>query len=243
MTLNYEENIESFASTFRSEIVFDLRQLIDDGVRINVLFDEGRETLLTVLLAVDEENDAVIFDWGGSESANRRLLESKRNFFVANPHGVRNQFVTSRVWETTYEGRPAFATPIPEKFVRLQRREFFRLTLPVTQRRPCRFTSGEEGTQWEMAVVDICLGGVGLETHLPKLPFERGQIIAGAVVDLDKFGLIEADLEIRYIDTVVHGRKQVTRLGCRFVNLGRVQEHQVQRFVTQVQREERARLG
>ncbi len=241
--LSYEENIDAYTLDYRPEIISNLRQLIAHGERVNVMFDEGRETLLTVLLQVDEEADAVIFDWGGSESSNRRLLASPRTFFVASPHGVRNQFVGSRVWETSYEGRPAFATPIPHKYVRLQRREFFRLTMPVTRRPLCRFRAGETEVQWEMAVIDIGLGGVGLESHIERLPFEIGQIIQGATIDLDKFGMLEANLDVRYVDHIERGRKHASRLGCHFVKLSRGQEYELQRFVTHIQREERARLG
>lgn len=243
MANDNDDNLESFAITFRREIVFYLRQLINDGERINVIFDEGRETLLTVLLDVDEEANTVIFDWGGSEAANRKLLNASRVFFVANPQGVRNQFITTRVTETSYKKRPAFATTIPDKYVRLQRREFFRLHLPVTQRRPCTFKFGDDPKVWEMLVVDIGLGGVGLECQAASLPMELGQTIKGAIIDLGKFGKLQVDLEIRFKGTTTRGNKELSRLGTHFVRLSNAQENELQRFVTFVQREERARLG
>lgn len=243
MSSSNEENLESYTITFRREIVFYLRQLINDGERISVVFDEGRETVLTVLLDVDEENNTVIFDWGGSPSTNRRLLESPRSFFIANPNGVRNQFITARVWETTYQGRPAFATAIPDKYVRLQRREFFRMLLPMTQRRPCTFKMPDSEKVWEMSVIDLGLGGAGLEAPMESLPFAVGQILPQVRIDLGKFGRIEVDLEIRYAGSASRGNKQVSRLGCHFVKLGRAQENDLQRFITHVQREERAKLG
>lgn len=232
-----------FNITFRREIVFYLRQLINDGELITVTFDEGRETLLTVLIDLDEQKDMLIFDWGASEAVNNHLLQSARNFFVANPQGVRNQFSSSRVWQITYKKRPAFATAIPAKFVRLQRRDFFRLSLPFTQRRPCKFKFGEAATEWNMAVVDIGLGGIGLEAQAAELPFERGQTIPRVSVDLGKYGKLELDVIVRFVGSVARGNKSVGRLGCQFVKLTPAQENDVQRFVTQVQREERAKLG
>jgi c-di-GMP-binding flagellar brake protein YcgR len=243
MSQSYEENLESFTITFRREIVFYLRQLINDGERINVMFDEGRETLLTVLLDVDEENDRFIFDWGGSESSNQRLLRNDHAIFVATPHGVRNQFVATHFRETNYKKRPAFAAKIPDKYVRLQRREFFRLMLPMTQRRPCSFQTAESEKLWEMSVVDIGLGGVGLEAPAATLPFELGQTLERVTIDLGKFGKLQVDLEIRYAGSVSRGAKQSSRLGCRFLKLNHAQENELQRFITQVQREERAKLG
>jgi c-di-GMP-binding flagellar brake protein YcgR len=243
MSSSNEENLESYTITFRREVVFYLRQLINDGERISVVFDEGRETVLTVLLDVDEEKNAIVFDWGGSESTNRRLLEANRIFFIAKPQGVRNQFITTRVRETTYKNRPAFITDIPDTYVRLQRREFFRMLLPMTQRRPCTFKMPGAEKVWEMSVIDLGLGGAGLESPMESLPFEVGQILPQVRIDLGKFGRIEVDLEIRYAGSASRGNKQVSRLGCHFVKLGRAQENELQRFITHVQREERAKLG
>jgi c-di-GMP-binding flagellar brake protein YcgR len=240
MALNYEENIDAFAIVVRREIVFYLRQLINDAERMTVMFDAGRETLLTMPLDIDEDADLLIFDWGGSESVNRRLLASQRSFFVATPLGIRHQFAATQIWERAHNRQPAFATRIPERLVRLQRREFFRLPLPPRQRRPCTLVAGAANTPWEMSIVDIGLGGVALESPIPALPFEIGQAIPRATLDLGKFGKIEVALEIRYVGSDNRGEDQVGRLGCHFVKLSRIQENELQRFMTLVQREEAA---
>lgn len=240
---SFDDNVESYTITFRREIVFYLRQLINDGERVSVVFDEGRETILTVLIDVDEEKNTILFDWGSTESTNRKLLESKRNFFIATPGGVRNQFVTAKVWEGSYKGRPAFLTTIPDKYVRLQRREFFRMSLPITQRRPCTFKMPDSDKVWEMSVVDIGLGGVGLEAAVPTLPFAIGDTLPRVTIDLGKFGKIEVDLTVRFAGSGTRGSKPVSRLGCHFVKIRPAQENELQRFITQVQREERAKLG
>lgn len=244
MALNYEENLEAYTITFRREIVFYLRQLINDGDRVSVMFDGGRETLLTVLLDVDEEKNLLYFDWGGSETIGRKLIDSDRVYFTASPHGVRNQFMTTRVTQAEYEGSRAFATPVPSKYVRLQRREFFRLHLPMMQRRPCRFSVGEPAQDFQMSVVDIGIGGVALEGEVVVAPFETGQIIPKARIDLgSKTGLIVTDLEVRSAASITRGRIEIGRLGCQFVKLSQAYETELQRFITNVQREEKAKLG
>lgn len=246
MSSSFEDNIESFTITFRREIVFYLRQLINDGDRITVTFDGGKENLLTVLLDVDEENGMVIFDWGGSELANRKLIDSDRAYFIATPHGVRNQFVATRVTQTTYRSRPAFATPIPAAYIRLQRREFFRLSLPMTRRPPGRITFGDPPKEYELSVVDIGIGGVAMEGAVPTEALTIGDIIPKAAIDLGKlgkFGVIQTDVQVRYIGQVTRGRTEATRLGLHFVKLHQSHENELQRFITQVQREERAKLG
>jgi c-di-GMP-binding flagellar brake protein YcgR len=237
-----DENLDEFTITFRREIVFYLRQLINEGVQISVVFNEGHDTLLTMLLEVNEENGTLIFDWGGSEELNRRFLKSERNYFVARPQGVRNQFFTGAAKEVTYNKRRAFAVKLPEKYVRLQRREFFRLALPMTQRPRCTLRA-EDGREMQAETVDIGLGGIGLEVPSLTIPCELGQTFTDATIDLKNFAVLKVALKICFVGQVSRGNKQLIRLGCNFGKISAAQEHELQRFITHVQREERARLG
>lgn len=236
------EELERFTTDNRREIVFYLNQLINDGERVSVIFDDGNETVLTVLLHVDEEKNLLVFDWGGSELSNAKLLRSDRNLFVCSPHGVKNQFSTGAVRETTFKGRRAFATRLPDRYTRLQRREFFRLILPMTRRPLCSIPRGA-GETLELSVVDISIGGIAAEVPGKQAPFEPGQVLAGARIDLKNFGTLEVDLEVRNSGEVQRGGKTHGRIGCNFVKLSNAKEHLLQRFITDVQREERARLG
>jgi c-di-GMP-binding flagellar brake protein YcgR len=127
------EELERFSTNHRREILFHLYQLINDRERVSVIFNEGNEMFLTVLLDIDETQDLLIFDWGGSEVTNQKLLKSERNFFICTPLVVKNQFMTGAVRETSYQQRRAFVTHLPERYTRMQRREFFRMVLPLTR--------------------------------------------------------------------------------------------------------------
>lgn len=236
------EDIEKFTTSHRREIVFYLRQLINEGERISVVFNDGRETVLTVLLDVDEAENMLVFDWGGSELANRKLLQSEHNFFVCAPHGVKNHFVAGPVYETSYNKRPAFGTRLPTQFTRLQRREFFRLVLPMTRRPPC-IVPREDGPAMTLSGVDISIGGIAAELPGGQLPFEIGQVLPRVRIELKGIGTLEVDLEVRNRCDIQRGGKVMGRIGCSFVKLSHAMEHQLQRFITDVQREERARLG
>jgi flagellar brake protein len=241
MSLPIDESVESFTITFRREIVFYLRQLINDKDPISVSFNEGNDTLLTLLLHLDDEQDLLYFDWGSSEENNRRLLQSERNFFVAMPGGVRNQFMCGRPQAVTYQGRPAFAVKLPEKYVRLQRREYFRLVLPLTQRPACFIT--HEGKTMELSTVDIGIGGIGLEAPALLFPCELGTEFSDVRIEFKGYGELRAPLAVRYSGELTKGSKQLKRLGCVFLKLSAAQENLVQKFMANIQREERAKLG
>ncbi|MDP1653717.1 MAG: flagellar brake protein [Rhodocyclaceae bacterium] len=237
------EELDKFSTNHRREILFYLHHLISDGERVSVVFNEGSEMFLTVLLDIDEEHGLLIFDWGGSEETNQKLLKSERNFFVCAPHGVKNQFMTGAVREISYQQRRAFATRLPERFTRLQRREFFRLTLPFTRRPLCTLPL-ENGEPRQLSVIDISIGGLAME--LPpgeSSSFEVGQKLAQAHIELKVGGMLEVDLEVRNVCELQRGNKLFGRVGCQFIAPSHAVEHQLQRFISDVQREERARLG
>lgn len=236
------EELEKFTTTHRREVLFYLNQLINDGERVSVVFDEGRESVLTVLLHVDEAEDQLIFDWGGSEAANRKLLQSERCFFVCTPLGVKNQFMTGLVRETTYQKRRAFITRLPTQYTRLQRREFFRLILPM-MRRPTCLIRQDSGPAVQLSIVDLSIGGVAAEFPGGRLPFNMGQVLPRVRIELKGTGVLDVDLEVRNCAEFQRGGKVTGRMGCSFVKLSHAMENQLQRFITDVQREERARLG
>jgi c-di-GMP-binding flagellar brake protein YcgR len=236
------EELEKFSTSHRREILFYLHQLINDGERVSVVFNEGSEMFLTVLLDIDEEQGLLTFDWGGSEETNQKLLKSKRNFFVCAPHGVKNQFLAGAVRETSYKQRRAFVTRLPERYTRLQRREFFRLVLPFTRRPLCSLPQAD-GKPMQLPVIDISIGGIAMESAAATPPFEIGQRLPGTVIELKEGHPLEVILDVRNISTIQRGNKVVGRIGCQFIELSHHDEHLLQRFITEVQREERARLG
>lgn len=243
MSLSLDESIESFTITFKREIIFYLRQLINDGDPISVSFNEGHDTILTLLLMVDEERGMLYFDWGSSEEVNQRFLKSERNFFVALPHGIRNQFMTGIPRQVNYKGRPAFAVPLPDKYVRLQRREFFRLVLPMTQRPVCTITQPGSGQTMQLEVVDIGIGGVGLNAQTLAFPLDSGAIFEKTKIELKGVGELIAPIEIRHVDQITKGTKNLLHIGCLFTKLSAGQENLLQKFMANIQRDERTRLG
>jgi c-di-GMP-binding flagellar brake protein YcgR len=236
------EELDKFSTTHRREILFYLHHLINDGERVSVVFNEGSEMFLTVLLDIDEAQGLLIFDWGGSEETNQKLLKSERNFFVCAPHGVKNQFMAGAVYETSYKQRRAFVTRLPERYTRLQRREFFRLALPLTRRPLCTLPQGE-AKPMQLPVIDISIGGIAMESPSATPPFEVSQRLQDSVIELKDGHTLQVELEVRNVSQLQRGNKVVGRIGCKFVELSHHDEHVLQRFITDVQREERARLG
>ncbi len=235
-----DDQLDQFTTTAPREIAFHLRQLMQSGEQLSVIFNEGNETFLTMLVDIDEDLSLLYFDWGGSDSLNRQYLSSTHSTLMCAPQGVRHQFRIGKVWEVSVNKRKAFATHVPKSFIRLQRREFFRLQLPMAMRPPCSVPL-PDGRRLNLPLTDIGIGGVGSELPPVHLDLAGGTVLNGGRIDLGTAGIITAPLELRYATPIQHGTRSVLRLGWHLVNLSAANENMLQRYLTHVQRELKAR--
>lgn len=228
----------------KGEILFTLRALAAAGDRVTVYFNEGRDFLLTVVLAAD--NDGVVLDYGGDEATNSRAQSAGRLICITSHEKVRVQFVLHGLKVHDFDGRPAFLAPLPESVLRLQRREFFRLATPLINPVKCRIpvaaTKETPAATVDATVLDISGGGMALAKPPQSLLLSIGQQYAGCRIDLPEVGVLVATLEIRSIfDVPLRSGAMSTRIGCRFVDLPGQMLTLVQRYIIKVERERKAR--
>ena len=128
---------------------------------------------------------------------------------------------------------------MPDSLLKLQRREFFRLELPITQPYICTLYGHPAGEQ-VLRIHDISLGGLGLNITDPNL-FSTLQIYPDCRIDLREFGVLSVGLEIRNLVTIEHkGGGTSTRMGCRFHNTKPTIQNTMQRLIAQLERERNA---
>ena len=227
----------------RSEVLFVLRNLNTGGDRISVYFNEGRDFLLTTLLAIEESR--IILDCGSDELMNRRAEVAKKLFCATSHEKVQVQFTLLGVQRITYEGRPAFAAAIPSSVLRLQRREFYRLTTPVAHPLKCRIPIAQSngGIQVvETNVLDISGGGVAILNPGKGALLEPGMEFTNCQIELPEVGRLVVTLQIRSMyEVTLRNGSRITRVGCQFINLPGSMMNLVQRYIIKVERERKAR--
>jgi c-di-GMP-binding flagellar brake protein YcgR len=225
-----------------AEIVHVLRALQHGANLITAYFNEGSDFLLTALLAVDDAG--MILDYGGSVEANRRALAARKLVLIATHDRVKIQFALPGLKEVSFGGRPAFGAPLPQRLLRLQRREYFRLVAPVTQPLRCALTLvGESGERrvFEAQIVDISGGGIALMPP-PGAEFSVGQSFESCRLELPGFGAVDAGLEVRNVFQVtLRNGTRVKRCGCQFVGLRPAMQSRVERYIMKIERERKTR--
>ena len=234
-----DEEIERCTLHNRREIAFQLRAMIKRGDRLSILFQEGKQSFLSVLIDVSDENDALYFDIGGSPEINQAFLKTTHSTFTTFVDGIRVQFQAAQGRETRLGGERIFAVPLPKSMLRLQRREVFRLQLPTSKPYTCRIRRGKPD-ELLLPVHDISVGGVGFHASKP-LSYEPLEKLENCWLDLAESGMLQLVLEVRYVrEMESRTGKPFWHLGCRFVDLPPASETLIQRFMARIEAERRA---
>ncbi|SDI04212.1 flagellar brake protein [Propionivibrio dicarboxylicus] len=232
----------------RSEILAVLRTLIQKAALITVHFDHGKSFLLTTMLALTDSDTGFILDVGASREMNQRAALADKLILTAVVDKVKVQFSADGLTPIEYEGRPAFQGKLPDAVLRLQRREFFRLSTPIaTPVIMSAIIQSPEGSPLsvDIPLFDISGGGVGLMTD-PEIAasFERGDPLADCRIQLPDEGLLVANMIVRNkFDVTTRSGGQFVRVGCEFTDTPQSRLNMVQRYITRIERERKARLS
>jgi len=246
--LEQADDYSKFLLYSKSEIVFVLRTLIQKGAMITVYFDQGKSFLLTSLLALSPDNSELLFDVGSDDEMNRKALLADKLIFVTMLDKVKIQFSLPKLSSAQTGGRPAFRGALPETLLRLQRREYFRLSTPVANPVKCIIPiKRPDGSALlvDVPLLDISGGGVGLMTTIEQAAFfGTDAIFTDCKMALPDEGLLVATMGVRNTFTVTTKTgSHYVRVGCEFIDLPGPRLTMIQRYITRVERERKARLS
>ena len=232
-----DEEIERCTLSSQSEIVFQIRDLIKRQSQLSVIFQEGQQSFLTILLDIFPHDGHFCFDVSGSAEVNQAFLNAESCSLSTSVDGINIRFSIKNFQKTTLNGAPAFIAPIPTRMIRLQRRDVFRLQLPSI--RPFYCHIGKDGSEDTVhPLCDISVGGVGLLAKATD--YELFDRLDNCWIDLRESDIIRCTLEVRHISEAKNRvDKQYWHVGCRFVDPSRTDEMLVQRFMTRIETERR----
>lgn len=236
-----KEDLGQYYLETRTEVVQILRSLNDHADSLAVYFDQGRSFILTALLEVRPNQETFVFDLGSSEEMNKRLLASEKLIFVGIQNGIRVQWSTGPAARAQYGGSDAFVAWLPQTVLRLQRRDFFRVVIPLTMAARCHIPDARTGAEG-LSLHDISVGGLCVVANdtLSKAQvldrFERCTLSLG-----EQLGDIQQSLEVRHITPVsLRSGKSQVRVGLRFLDIGAGDQAKIQRFLVKIEQAKRA---
>jgi c-di-GMP-binding flagellar brake protein YcgR len=236
------DQYSEYLLTNRNEMFAVCRGLVDHVSLISMIFNGGRDIVLTTLIAYGE--NGLLFDFGASADTNDAALKADKLFCAGQLDKVEIQFILRGVRKMIVDGRPVFHAQLPESILRLQRREYFRLLTPIVNPLRCKLRIVDDsGNPLALSaqVVDISVGGVCLGGLPAGQGLETGQRFSNAEIAIAEGESLAATLELRWVTEVAVRGGRSSRAGFQFVGLPQAKSAQIQRYITRMERERKAR--
>lgn len=230
----------------RPEIAALLRAMQRKGTLVTAFFHGGSDFILTSVAHVEPALGHVVIDQGADAAANARAASSSHVIFVAHHDKIKVQFSAAVLRPIRFAGRDAFLLPFPESLLRLQRREYYRLLVPVTRPVKCVIpATGKAGEETvELTILDISCGGVAVIERGAGPGLEVGTLLQGCCIALPGVGAVVTDLVVRSsLEVTLRNGVSRRRAGCEFVGIREGDRNLVQRYIHHVERQSKARLS
>lgn len=100
----------------------------------------GKDSLLTVIVAINHKDGTIILDYGSSDYLNKKLIAASHVKFTTGFNGIQVAFTAGKITLVKYEGEPAFLMPIPSSLYWYNRREYYRVNTPIMNPSACEIT-------------------------------------------------------------------------------------------------------
>lgn len=238
-----ELDLSQFHVQSKVEIVHILQAIMQKKGLVTAYFNQGESFVLTSLLMIDKVRDEVILDYGSNEEINLKLMDSPETLFVTYQDKVRVEFRANQVLKTKFNDRDAFCIKLPDRLLKLQRREFYRLITPVINPLRCVIPVSE-ANRIEVTVADLSVGGVGIMDLPLDASAAVGTRFQGCRIMLPEIGIVTVTIEIRcFQDITLRSGAKSRRYGCRFVDAPDSMQVLLQRYINKQERDRISKLA
>lgn len=222
------------------EILSILNDLAHKHEGVTIYFNGGQHFILTVLLSA--RPDGLVFDLGGDPKSNRLLEKATQCTFITAPDGIRVQFTGYNPQRFMWGDEEAFWVPLPDRIVRLQRRDSYRILVPGAYKVFAQLFDIEAKLMANWGVHDISVGGFGVVIdHPPGLSV--GDVIPQVWISLPKQINLHCTVMVRHVSFLGQARSGKYQVGFSFSNLPHNMEIQIQKTILHIEYERHRLLG
>lgn len=231
------ENMEHYMLYGRGEIMQKLRQLGKKNSLITMHFNN--QSMLSTVVDVLADKNLLVLDYGGNEELNQQLLKYDRAVIKTDYDGITAQFSISNIRKARLQGKSSFACPLPESVLWVQRREYYRVRIPLSETVTCELIH-EDNNRTEYPVLDISTGGIALMDNNDEFELEPGAVFHNCKLTLGEHDSAFINLEVRNnIPVNANEPSAGVRCGCAFLNLSGDFEGSIQRFINLVDQQQK----
>jgi len=214
-----------------------LRKISETMSRTALYFDAAQDFIITTLLDVGDKGFWV--EQGTDTTKNRRIAENKTVTLVSSVDQIKIQFAVDGIRAVTHQGGSAFYLSLPASLYRVQRREYFRTAIPLSERLLCVIPTSkpQAGGRIELPVMDISGGGVKLSCAETDIELVPGEIYPGCQINLPDVGKISVTIVVKSLVSIsAQTGHTIKHVGCEFKNPDNATSILLQRYITKMQR-------
>ncbi|MCX7101929.1 MAG: flagellar brake protein [Methylobacter sp.] len=233
-------DIPSFTIHHQRQITSNLLLLLKNKCLISARFGENNDSYLTTLLGINEENNTIFLDYGPKDYINKQIVNAKKVYFETEYKGIKVTFTGSELKEISYEGDLLFSMSIPKALFWMERREYFRVKIPISKPSYCQFLL-KDREPINIKIHDLSLTGFSIMDQCDD--FSK-QIATGSTFDQCKLILFQAG-EHTVSFGVLYSRiinpeklQKMQKNGCKFISITRSVDDAIQSYMQRIQRED-----
>lgn len=233
-------NDSSYLKRNPQAIVKYLNLLIEHNCLVTINFGEGQTAFVTGLLLVDSKNNKLLFDKGADAGLNKQLLRAGSALFTSNYGGISVEFSSQKIQETSFKGQMVFAMALPESICWQERREFYRLRIPLSVSAYCEIALANQ-SKLQFKMYDISIAGFSMliepddqeaiDLLVLDKQFTQCQLRLSASENIT--------IDFLVCDIIQPGNKKLPhyKIGCKFTKISMLSESAIQRYMQKTQLE------
>lgn len=233
-------DLEQFAATTSNaspaHVCVLLRRLLEQRCLLSVQIGNSSDCYTSAVLEVVHEHEYVVLDELTPREGHVRLSTEPRIQVKARLEGIEVRFASRVSRINSQNGLPYYKVPFPKLIEYPQRRQSYRVPIPLQLGLPTNILLADERVL-NGELRDLSPEGLGMRVRLgvPD-PADHGQLAICQIV-VDKTLELVTDIEVCHVDPPMRGR--VSRLGARFLRLRADQERRIEQFCAELAREQR----
>jgi c-di-GMP-binding flagellar brake protein YcgR len=204
---------------------------------------DGDDFFLTSIVSIDDDAGYLMLECDRNGRHVERILRKQRLLCGTTLDKIKIQFVCERIEIELCDGRNAFKAALPQDLLRLQRREYFRMSTPVTTPVKCNISIPQRDIRAtvELSLIDISCGGIALLTP-PELFTPQLGAHYDCTLHLPGTAALRTRAQARnaFMMKLANG-KVAQRSGFAFVDLRESMLSTIQRYIMSLERQRKTR--
>lgn len=212
-------DIEKYLLQSKGEIVQKLRLLGKSKSSISGFFNHGNDFFLTSVIDVLRDKNILVLDISSDPELNKKITTASNIILKAKHLGITAQFKTPSIQTAKFKGQQLLACTIPDNLLWVQRREHFRVHIPLSNNAMFQIKTEQDRVS-EYPIIDVSGGGIAIADETFSLKVEAGDEFNNVSLFFNDDLSCTTDLIVQntlplHFDKPSAGQ----RVGCRFNSL------------------------